>query len=197
MAKLTKTKTDPATGHVYVVSYGFDVEFARKHGQYPHLSVTGEHWEGTPRRRTESNLVSMGCLHGMVCEQFPELAALVPFHLCDSTGEPMHYVENAVYLHGNDAPGFLRHVLHYVPGIGPVADDVWMMGRDALKTWLDDRLQLIRAAMVKACADCGVPWPRNPGECDCETPVADVLGPEWDGTCRRCGLDCGNRALSG
>jgi hypothetical protein len=31
--------------------------------------------------------------------------------------------------------------------------------------------------------------------CKCAEPVADVLWPEWDGTCRRCGEECGHRVL--
>jgi len=33
--------------------------------------------------------------------------------------------------------------------------------------------------------------------CTCEKPIADIFSEYWDGTCRRCGADCGNRVLAG
>lgn len=180
MAKLTRSKADKATGHVYVVEYGFDLDFAKRNAQAPYLSVTGEHWTGTPMRRTERNLVSMGCLHDMVREQFPELAALIPFHLHSApSGEPMYYIENATHWHDHvtgairrnswhdpkrDTPElgrkhFLEHVCADVPGVGPVPDEVFTFDRDTLKRWLADRLPAIRSAMMAACKDAGVNWP--------------------------------------
>lgn len=106
---LTKTKTDPTTGHVYVVHYGFDGYFAVQHNQRPHLSVTGEHWAGPPMRKSERNLVSMGCIHDTIREQFPELAPLLAFHMCTAPdGEPLHYVANTVYLAGDRDHNGLR-----------------------------------------------------------------------------------------
>lgn len=38
---------------------------------------------------------------------------------------------------------------------------------------------------------------RKAHTCSCEHPIADVLWEGWDGTCRRCGKDCGDRVLTG
>lgn len=177
---ITETKTDPKTGHVYVVRYGFDLAFARRHSQLPHLSVTGEHWSGEPMRGSEDNLIGMGCLHNMVEDQFPEVAPLIPFHLHTAPdGAPMHYKANAIYWHdhvtgkikhktyytaGYETPDmgrnfFLDHVCADVPGVGPVPDEVFSYEYGKLEQWLDERLPLIREAMRKACLAAGVGWP--------------------------------------
>lgn len=103
-----ETKRCARTGRVYVVRYGFDGYFAAQHSQSPHLSVTGEEWDGEPMRHTERNLVSMGCLHDMICREFPHVAPLVPFHLSSIDG-PMHYVANTVWHAGDrDAWGLRK-----------------------------------------------------------------------------------------
>lgn len=43
--------------------------------------------------------IAGGCMHDAVARYFPELAHLIPWHLCSNDG-PMHYVENTVYLAG-------------------------------------------------------------------------------------------------
>ena len=37
-----------------------------------------------------------GCLHEEIAEAFPELAPLIPYHLCSTDG-PLHYVPNTLY----------------------------------------------------------------------------------------------------
>lgn len=65
--------------------------------QRPYFSLTGTIYG--PARYDNSRLVEIGggCCHDTILRAFPELADLVPWHLCDDRGVPMHYVENAVY----------------------------------------------------------------------------------------------------
>lgn len=36
---------------------------------------------------------------------------------------------------------------------------------------------------------------KNNSGCACDSPIADVLFDGWDGTCRRCGLDCSSHLM--
>lgn len=40
---------------------------------------------------------SFGCLHSQIAALMPDLAPLIPFHLVDILGSPMHYKANATY----------------------------------------------------------------------------------------------------
>ena len=61
------------------------------------FSVTGEIVRKQGSRWVED---SSGCLHDEVARHFPEIAHLIKWHLC-STGGPLHYVANTVYLAGD------------------------------------------------------------------------------------------------
>ena len=61
------------------------------------FSVTGEIVRKQGSRWVED---SCGCLHDEVARHFPEIAHLIKWHLC-STGGPLHYVANTVYLAGD------------------------------------------------------------------------------------------------
>lgn len=69
-----------------VVAYGLR-SFA---GQLPYFSITAE-------INKDGREVSCGCLHDEIRRTFPELAELIPFHLCTTNGFPIHYVANAMY----------------------------------------------------------------------------------------------------
>lgn len=61
-------------------------------------AIEGRHWAD----------VAGGCLHDEIAQAFPELAHLIPYHLCSTDG-PMHYVGNTVYHAGNrDHNGLLK-----------------------------------------------------------------------------------------
>lgn len=59
------------------------------------FAITAEVWR--PRRR---DMEAGGCMHDEISEHFPELAHLIPWHLCSTDG-PMHYAANTVYLAGD------------------------------------------------------------------------------------------------
>ena len=65
--------------------------------QAPYMSVTAEEHTRTTRL-TDRTWLSGGMLHTEVLEVFPELAALVQWHLA-TDGIPMHYLANAKYWH--------------------------------------------------------------------------------------------------
>lgn len=46
------------------------------------------------------DIAAGGCMHEEIAKVFPELAHLIPWHLCSTDG-PMHYVGNTTYLAGN------------------------------------------------------------------------------------------------
>lgn len=57
-----------------------------------YLSVTGE--IRFPRRREPS---SCGMLHDDIRKAWPDLEALIQWHLTDADGTPMHYIANGLY----------------------------------------------------------------------------------------------------
>lgn len=192
MSKLATLKearaTDPGTRGVIVARYGFDGGFAVRHKQRPHLSVTCTVWEPDPRTGRFVD-VSGGVLGAETAGQFfaGPIAGLVPFHLHDApTGEPMHYVANAVHWHEHVTGAIARHTWHKpaddtaekgrayflshvcadVPGCGPVPLDVFGLDSNGpeLRAWLAERLPIIREAMRAACAAAGLAWPNDAGE---------------------------------
>lgn len=56
---------------------------------------------------------AFGCLHEAIAEVFPELAPLIPFHLCSTDG-PMYYIANTVFHAGDrDCWGLRAGELQY------------------------------------------------------------------------------------
>ena len=71
------------------------------------FSITAE--VVTPASRARRDIEAGGCMHDEIARIFPELAPLLPWHLCSSDG-PLHYVENTMYWLGrrgytNGGPG--------------------------------------------------------------------------------------------
>lgn len=99
----------------YLVSYGFDLTFAKECSQRPHFSITVEHWPcehrglpvgpttikeyGIRRVHAAQRNASGGAAHDVIREQFPHLANAIRWHLADNSGTPMHYVANTLYWH--------------------------------------------------------------------------------------------------
>jgi hypothetical protein len=50
----------------------------------------------TPLSRSRKDIEAGGCLHPEIAKHFPELAPLIPYHLCSTDG-PMHYIANTLY----------------------------------------------------------------------------------------------------
>jgi hypothetical protein len=74
----------------------------------PYFSITADVWACTKtgeRDRRYSDILAGGCMHEDIAKHFPNLADLIPWHLCDQDGEPMHYVDNAEYHHERHANG--------------------------------------------------------------------------------------------
>ena len=57
------------------------------------FAITGTCWK-PGERRTESNIITCGCIHDEILEAFPEFAPFVKLHLCDYDGVPMHAIGN-------------------------------------------------------------------------------------------------------
>lgn len=61
-----------------------------------------------PREKGDAAFLAGGCLHDEIKQHFPELAYLIPWHLCSTDG-PMHYIANTVYHASNrDHNGLLE-----------------------------------------------------------------------------------------
>lgn len=143
-----------------IVTYGlqhFD-------GQLPYFSITA-----TISKYNRE--VSGGCLHDEIRKTFPELAELIPFHLCDSNGIPMHYVADAVYWaelatgvskwHGkttvpNGYNSFedvlASHILADVLGDQGEIKDAIMLSKPDFEKWLNDRKERLFKAMKNTLA---------------------------------------------
>ncbi len=111
-----------------------------------YLSVTGETEEFSGRWRE----ASCGCLHELIAKAFPELVDLIPFHLTNESGIPMHYEANALYWLGvanftvvaRDTPAdALRHFKNSVLW-GSLSEDRTdeIPSLKAASKWLSDRL---------------------------------------------------------
>jgi hypothetical protein len=92
--------------HVVIASVRHDDRCGNGHNTF---SITGTVYgrHGHPRDGTEKHsngravyCESSGCVHEVIAAHIPELSRFIKWHLC-STVEPMHYIENAVYMAGD------------------------------------------------------------------------------------------------
>lgn len=125
--------------------------------RYAHVSITGE----TERReRGRWHEDSGGCLHDEIRKHFPELAPFVVWHLCDETGEPMHYAANARYwLQGANHAVNMRELPakcleHFKTtvlwGVLPEDETQEVPSLRQVDKWLADRLPKIQAKFHEA-----------------------------------------------
>lgn len=79
-------------GHDYriTVTLRFDDEYRNGHETF---AITAD-------IREDGREYMGGCCHDEIAQRFPELAHLIPWHLCSTNG-PLHYLANTVYLAGN------------------------------------------------------------------------------------------------
>jgi len=124
-------------------------------------------------------IVGGGCCHDDIEQAFPELRALIRWHLVGDDGEPMHYVANAVYwmqkhlgvfrLFGNLEPegrprgeteplkAFKSTIVYGVVASDPVGLSECLSGLtngaerviDLVKIWLGDRSHFLRLRMER------------------------------------------------
>jgi hypothetical protein len=152
------------------VTYGFEC-FT---GQLPYFSITGEIFG-------KRGMETCGYIHNEIRKHFPELANLIPFHLCDSNATPMHYVANAVYWaelamgvgqwHGKtDIPNgyasfedvLASHILADVLGDRDEMKDAIRLSKPDFKAWLESRMDKLGAAMKTALESHGITIPTTP-----------------------------------
>ena len=63
----------------------------------PYFSVTAEVVDRTKNRNASTFVVASGGMHEDVARHFPELVPVIPLHLSDDDGAPMHAVGNGRY----------------------------------------------------------------------------------------------------
>jgi hypothetical protein len=151
--------------------YGLDYAFARRNGQQPYFSVTGETECKDDRRPNHWRDDSAGAIHNEIAAAFPELRPYIKWHLV-SLGEPMHYLANAKYwwekLTGvvtpgtrPDAPGSPNPMETFKSTIvfGVLPDDVLPVSttpwRD-VEAWLRERLPRLMGRFAADMRDLGV-----------------------------------------
>lgn len=78
-----------------IVTVRFDDQCKNGHNTFSITGRTLKLRDGVPVSEE-----SGGCIHDEIAEAFPELAHLIPWHLCSTDG-PMHYVANTVF-HAGD-----------------------------------------------------------------------------------------------
>jgi len=91
------TKTLESGSKKLVVTYGFNLEFAKRNNQEPHFSITGVIHERRPSGGFYKEPLTCGCIHDEIVKAWPESEALIRWHLCAPKSGPMHYVANARY----------------------------------------------------------------------------------------------------
>lgn len=98
--------TDANGAHVLIAQVRHDDECGNGHNTF---SITGTLYGERGDRRDGSETTkdgarvyveSCGCLHDEIVERIPALAPFIKWHLM-STDEPMHYIENTIYLAGD------------------------------------------------------------------------------------------------
>jgi hypothetical protein len=158
MIKTTKWKTFRKGGNTYRIdaTYGIDHEFAERHHQAPHFSITGT-IEREARNGGRWMPDSGGAIHDKIARYFPKLEPYLKWHLVSTEG-PMHYIDNARYwweiAMGKREPSQYHHhpsdpwepfmrVIAY--GAIPGDDDVGLPSAEgyswaSVKDWLDSRL---------------------------------------------------------
>ena len=82
------------SGEYLRVTYGIDYEFGAKHNQASSFSITAD--LGEKHSRGYIRDIGGGWMHEAIEATFPELAYLIPWHLCALEEGPMHYEANAV-----------------------------------------------------------------------------------------------------
>ena len=114
--EMTISSDESGKQTAYLVTFGFDLSFARKTGQQPHFSITVEYWrhwtlkgekelpdgpttieEYGAKRVKACRRSSGGAAHDIIREKFPHLADATRWHMADNSATPMHYVANTLY----------------------------------------------------------------------------------------------------
>ena len=144
--------------------YGFDEITAF---QAPYFSITGSTWDNGREG-------SGGCIHDTLLEVHPPFAELIPYHLVNCFGVPMHYSANADYwmrLHlgisrwnNSDTYNKRPHIeilkdhIHYNEELDGEEFQKHHDNYDtqAFKAWLDSRLPRLRKEMQETMLRWGI-----------------------------------------
>jgi len=189
MQERTATYTEGRRKFEITVTFGFDLDFAKRNNQAPYYSVTAT-IDRIGRNGARSEC-SGGMQHDEVAKHFPDVAATIRWHLADNTATPMHYKANTLYwadhIHpshyiSHGAPAYevryasrygqtkedyqkhLRSTMVYgaLPGEdAPMGEGPEAMGREELAVLLDKRADKLHAVMVADLAAIGVAVPRE------------------------------------
>src|SRR5262252_1980386 len=140
-----KTRETKAPGHTYQVTVEYGMEYLEGNRQ-PYFVIPGHDLVG-----------GGGCMRDEIALTFPELADLIPWHLTDQDGTPMHYLANGMYWYdhpdGDDyrkTEPFAYFKSTIVFGALEDDEEMWTrtasLGRAAVETWIAGRLGRLRDA---------------------------------------------------
>ena len=95
---------------------GYDYKGVVEYGMHylegnslPYFSITASTWCKSSKGRVWRE-DSCGCLHDLIAKRKKLLATLIPFHLSDQNGLPMHYLENGYYWYKKNLETFKSYV---------------------------------------------------------------------------------------
>lgn len=128
-----------------VITYGMHYIFGNSQ---PYFSITVDTFRKNPKNGGWKE-DGEDCCHDLIKKHKKSLASLIPFHLCDQNGLPMHYLENGWYWYKEDKKVFLEQcrVEYFEVEDMPVTDEKevlvnWLMSRTkALKQRFDDTMK--------------------------------------------------------
>jgi len=111
--EMTISRDDSGKLTAYLVTFGFDLSFARKTGQRPYFSITVEYWPcwrtelpegpttieeyGAATVKARRRNASGGTAHDIIREKFPHLSDATRWHMSDNSATPLHFVANTLY----------------------------------------------------------------------------------------------------
>lgn len=110
----------------------------------PYFSITGE----ISKRKTAKSAWTtyiVGCLHREINQFFPELKALVRWHLCSAKSGPMHYYENSLFWlkERNMASFKVTCVMGATPEDFVCLIDYDMLNPVVARAWLEKRFPIV------------------------------------------------------
>lgn len=110
--------------------------------QKPYFSITGE----VASVYRPNSIQSCGCLHELIAMNFRRtLAPYIKWHLTDCTGNPMHYLANALYHYDQGKEEYFKSTVVFGAVEGDETDFAACQTRADVEIWLKKRLWNLQA----------------------------------------------------
>jgi hypothetical protein len=96
---------------------------------------------------------SCGCLHDEIRQHCRSLAPLIPYHLSDQDGLPLHYVANALWYWENQSPETFASYIRLRP-----EEEVPVGPKEEMREWLKSRTSALEEGFDRVMAEFGVEY---------------------------------------